>query len=347
MMATHGHGPRYLVEGVRRGDVRAAARLITQVENQQAEAIAALKALYPSTGRAHVIGITGPPGTGKSTLTDQITVSLRRRQHRVGVIAVDPTSPFTGGAILADRVRMQRHSLDDGVFIRSMATRGNLGGLSRATLDVVDVMDAMGKEFILVETVGAGQDEVEIVRTAHTTLVVAVPGLGDGMQAFKAGMMEIGDVFVVNKADRDGADQVVAELQTMLEQGEVTTGWHPPVVRTVATRGEGIVQLLEAILTHRDFRSNGSGRSCLRRERSGQVFRNLFQDHVMSLALERLKAQGLLESMIDRIACREVDPHSAVEETVKALGWAESTTGEDPAPRRCPEWLASEWSPAH
>ncbi len=336
MMAAHGNGSRYLVEGVRRGDLRAAARLITQVENQQQDAIAALKALYPCTGRAYVIGITGPPGTGKSTLTDQITASLRRRQHRVGVIVVDPTSPFTGGAILADRVRMQRHALDEGVFIRSMATRGNLGGLSRATIDVIDVMDAMGKEFILVETVGAGQDEVDIVRTAHTTLVVAVPGLGDGMQAFKAGMMEIGDVFVVNKADRDGADQVVAELQTMLEQGNIDTDWHPPIVQTVATRGEGIDRLLEAILTHRSFVSNGSGRPCLGRERSGHVFRNLFQEHLMSLAMERLKAQGLLESTIDRIACREVDPHSAVEETVKALGWAESATVEEAAPRRSP-----------
>jgi LAO/AO transport system kinase len=336
-----------LVEGVRRGDVRAAARLITQVENQQSEAIAALRALYPSTGRAHVIGITGPPGTGKSTLTDQITVSLRRRQHRVGVIAVDPTSPFTGGAILADRVRMQRHSLDDGVFIRSMATRGNLGGLSRATLDVVDVMDAMGKEFILVETVGTGQDEVDIVRAAHTTLVVAVPGLGDSMQAFKAGIMEIGDVFVVNKADRDGADQVVAELHAMLDQRDNHADWRPLIVRTVATCGQGIDPLLEAIFTHRDFLSSGSGRPHTRRERSGHAFRNLFQDRLMSLAMERLQAQGLLESMIDRIACREVDPHSAVEETVKALGWAESTTGEEPAPRRCPEWVASEWSPAH
>jgi LAO/AO transport system kinase len=335
-----------LVDSIRRGDVRAAARLITQVENAQMEAVSALKALYPSTGRAHIIGITGPPGTGKSTLADEITAALRRRQHRVGVVAVDPTSPFTGGAILADRVRMQRHAVDDGVFIRSMATRGNLGGLSRATLDVVDVMDAMGKEFILIETVGTGQDEVDIVRAAHTTLVVAVPGLGDSLQAFKAGIMEIGDVFVVNKADRDGVDRVVADLHTMLDQQESHPGWRPPIVRTVAPRGEGIDALLDAIFAHRDFLSSGSGRPASRRARSGHAFHNLLQDHMMSLAMERLKSQGLLEGMIDRIASREIDPHSAVEESVRALGWGEGMSDEAPGPRRDPQWIAAEWAHA-
>jgi LAO/AO transport system kinase len=226
-----------LVERILKGDTRSAARLISLVENGSGEATAALKALYPHTGRAYVIGVTGPPGSGKSTLTDQITAQLRRMEKSVGVIAVDPTSPFTGGAILADRIRMQRHSLDREVFIRSMATRGHLGGLSRATNDVVDVLDAMGKDFVIIETVGVGQDEVDIVRTAHTTLVVAVPGLGDEIQAIKAGIMEIGDVFVVNKADREGAERTVLEIEIMLEHGESDSGWRPRVFKTVASRG--------------------------------------------------------------------------------------------------------------
>ncbi len=312
---------RNLADRVLRGDARSAARLITHIENGVPDAVPVLKALYPATGRAYIVGITGPPGAGKSTLTDELTAALRNRRHRVGIIAVDPSSPFTGGAILADRVRMQRHALDDGVFIRSMATRGQLGGLARATLDAVDVLDAMGSDFIVIETVGAGQAEVDIARTAHTTVVVAVPGLGDALQAFKAGVMEIGDVFVVNKADRDGADQLAAEIAGMLDQADPGP-WRPPILRTVASRGEGVLGLLQAIERHRDCVSNGSGRPRTGRMRSRQVFRTLLQEHATALALAQLEAAGLLEATIDRITCRELDPHSAVEEAVKFLGWS-------------------------
>ncbi len=309
-----------LFERVLRGDARAGARLISLVENGSREAVPALKALYPHTGRAYVIGITGPPGSGKSTLTDQLTHHLRRMQKTVGIIAVDPTSPFTGGAILGDRIRMQRHSLDEGVFIRSMATRGHLGGLTRATNDVVDILDAMGKEFILIETVGVGQDEVDIVRTAHTTLVVAVPGLGDEIQAIKAGIMEIGDLFVVNKADRDGADRAVLDLEMMLEHGNSDSGWRPRVYRTVAARGEGVDQLAQGILEHREFLFEEQGHRLKAKERSRSVFRALLQDRVTARALDRLASDGGLEALVDRIAHRDTDPYSAVEDVLQLLG---------------------------
>ena len=267
-----------LVEKILQGDTRSAARLISLVENGSGEATSALKALYPHTGRAYVIGVTGPPGSGKSTLTDQITTQLRQMEKSVGVIAVDPTSPFTGGAILADRIRMQRHSLDRQVFIRSMATRGHLGGLSRATNDVVDILDAMGKDFIIIETVGVGQDEVDIVRTAHTTLVIAVPGLGDEIQAIKAGIMEIGDIFVVNKADREGADRTVLEIEMMLEHGDSDSGWRPRVFKTAATRGEGVEALVRGVLEHREFLFEEHGHRRKGKERSRWVFRALLQE---------------------------------------------------------------------
>ncbi|HEX9900017.1 MAG TPA: methylmalonyl Co-A mutase-associated GTPase MeaB, partial [Candidatus Methylomirabilis sp.] len=218
-----------LVQKTLQGDIRAAARLMSMIENATQGAIPALKALYPHTGKAYVVGVTGPPGSGKSTLVDGITEELRRLDKSVGIVAVDPTSPFTGGAILADRIRMQRHSLDPGVFIRSMATRGHLGGLARATNDVVDILDAAGKDYVIIETVGVGQDEVEVVKAAHTSVVVAVPGMGDEIQAIKAGIMEIGDLFVVNKADRDGADKTVTEIEMMLHLGKPTEGWQPRV----------------------------------------------------------------------------------------------------------------------
>jgi LAO/AO transport system kinase len=309
-----------LVERVLRGDARAGARLISLVENAAPEAVLALKQLYARTGRAYVVGITGPPGSGKSTLTDQLTHQLRRMQKTVGIIAVDPTSPFTGGAILADRIRMQRHSLDDGVFIRSMATRGHLGGLTRATNDVVDILDAMGKEFILIETVGVGQDEIDIVRTAHTTLVVAVPGLGDEIQAIKAGIMEIGDLFVVNKADRDGADRAVLDLEMMLEHGSSDSGWRPRVYRTVAARGEGVEQLTQGILEHREFLFEEQAHRLKGKERSRSVFRALLQDRVTARALERLAGNGGLEALVERIARRDTDPYTAVEEVLALLG---------------------------
>ncbi len=236
-----------LAEKVLAGDARAAARLMRDLDDRVPAAIDELRALHPHTGRAFVLGVTGNPGAGKSTVVDGLIERYRKRGKRVGVVAVDPTSPFSGGAILGDRIRMQRHATDDGVFIRSLATRGHLGGLSRSTGDVVAVLDAMGFDVVIIETVGVGQDEVEIVSTAHTAVVVTVPGLGDDIQAIKAGILEIADVLVVNKADRDGADRTVRDLTHMLD----LRGGHPvDIVKTVATTGQGIDELVAAIDRH-------------------------------------------------------------------------------------------------
>ena len=308
------------VQKILQGDPRAAARLMTMIENGSPESITLLKSLYRHTGRAYVIGVTGPPGSGKSTLTDGITEELRRRGKTVGVVAVDPTSPFTGGAILADRIRMQRHSLDSGVFIRSMATRGHLGGLARATNDVVDVLDAGGKDYIIIETVGVGQDEIEIVRSAHTSIVVAVPGMGDDIQAIKAGVMEIGDLFVVNKADRDGADKAIMEIEMTLHLGKGTDGWRPKVLKTVAVKGEGVAELTQAILEHQAFLQQQDGRRQKGKERSYWVFFELLQERLTTRVLERVASNGTLDGLIERIAARETDPYSAVEEVLKKAG---------------------------
>jgi LAO/AO transport system kinase len=302
------------------GDVRAAARLMTMIENGASEARAALKSLYAHTGSGYIIGITGPPGSGKSTLTDQLTDELRRRGKTVGIVAVDPTSPFTGGAILADRIRMQRHSLDADVFIRSMATRGHLGGLARATNDVVDVMDAAGKEVILIETVGVGQDEVEVVGTAHTCVVVSVPGLGDEVQVIKAGILEIGDVFVVNKADRAGANRTATELEMMLHMAPDTGGWLPKVYKTVATKGEGIAELVDAIFEHKAFLDERDLRKKKGRDRSERAFLSLLQETLMARAVERIQRNGSMKELIARIADRELDPYTAVEKILEQIG---------------------------
>ncbi len=309
-----------LVQRILEGDPRAAARLMTMIENGTAEAVSALKALYRHTGRAYVVGVTGPPGSGKSTLTDGITAELRRLGKTVGIVAVDPTSPFTGGAILADRIRMQRHSLDPGVFIRSMATRGHLGGLARATNDVVDVLDATGKDYILIETVGVGQDEVEVVRSAHTSIVVAVPGLGDDIQAIKAGVMEIGDLFVVNKADREGADRTAMEIEMTLHLAQGGAGWRPKVLKTVAVTGEGIAELTRAILEHQASQQQEEGRRRKARERSSWVFYEHLQERVTARVIQRVAGNGTLDRLIERIAARETDPYSAVEEVLKRAG---------------------------
>jgi LAO/AO transport system kinase len=290
------------------------------IENGASEARVALKSLYAHTGSGYIIGITGPPGSGKSTLTDQLTDELRKRRKTVGIVAVDPTSPFTGGAILADRIRMQRHSLDADVFIRSMATRGHLGGLARATNDIVDVMDATGKEVILIETVGVGQDEVEVVGTAHTCVVVSVPGLGDEVQVIKAGILEIGDIFVVNKADREGADRTATELEMMLHMAPDTGGWLPKVYKTVATKGDGIAELVDAIFEHKAFLDERDLRKKKGRERSERAFLTLLQETLMARTIERFKRNGSMKELIERIADRELDPYTAVEEIVGSIG---------------------------
>jgi len=303
-----------LVAGVRAGDTRAMARAISLVEDEADEAQPLLRALFPHAGRSLVVGVTGPPGAGKSSLVDRLTALLRAEGQSVGIVAVDPSSPFSGGAILGDRIRMQAHATDPGVFIRSMATRGHLGGLAAATDHVVSVLSAAGKDVILVETVGVGQDEVEIVGTADVSVVVLVPGLGDEVQALKAGIMEIADVFVVNKADREGVDRVVAEIESMLSL--VPSDATPPaIVRTVATRDEGTRALVGAVFAFH-ARAKGSGvlerkrRMTLGRQLEGAVTRRLVQRAFGALA------PGEREALVERLVRRELDPWSAAEELV-------------------------------
>ena len=308
-----------LVDGVRKGDVRSVARAISVVEDDLPEAAPILKALYPHAGRGQVLGVTGPPGAGKSTLVDRITAHLRKQGKTVGIVAVDPTSPFSGGAILGDRIRMQGHALDEGVFIRSMATRGHLGGLAAATHHVLTVLAASGKDVLLVETVGVGQDEVEIVGTADVSVVVLVPGLGDEVQALKAGIMEIADVFVVNKADREGVDRIVAEIESMLSLSP-EDGPRPEIVRTVATQDQGTDALLAAV---ESFRSRAETSGALARKRRARLLRQL-EDILESRLLRRVQARVLTreetERVLDRLVARETDPLTAADEVLGRMG---------------------------
>ncbi|HKA86187.1 MAG TPA: methylmalonyl Co-A mutase-associated GTPase MeaB [Haliangiales bacterium] len=300
-----------LAEKVLAGDGRAAARLMRDLDDRIPSAIDELRALHPHTGRAFVLGVTGNPGAGKSTVVDALIERYRKRGKRVGVVAVDPTSPFSGGAILGDRIRMQRHATDDGVFIRSLATRGHLGGLSRSTGDVVAVLDAMGFDVVIIETVGVGQDEVEIVSTAHTAVVVTVPGLGDDIQAIKAGILEIADVLVVNKADREGADRTVRDLTHMLD---LRAGEPVEIVKTTATTGQGIDELVAAIDRHRQ-KDDGSRRA---RDRAAAQLLDLVRDRLNHAAQAALSARGGLAALAEDIAARRRDPYSVADEVVAA-----------------------------
>ncbi|HEY0370891.1 MAG TPA: methylmalonyl Co-A mutase-associated GTPase MeaB [Thermoanaerobaculia bacterium] len=302
-----------ITTGILAGKNRPLAQAITLVESHDARAARLLAELYPQTGRARIIGITGSPGAGKSTLVAAMTRHYRTQQKRVGIIAVDPTSPFTGGAILGDRIRMSDLYTDRGVYIRSMATRGFLGGLAKATNDVVDILDAAGFDIVLVETVGVGQDEVEVVRTVQTNVVVLVPGMGDDIQAIKAGIMEIGDVFVVNKADRPGADKTVTEVTMMMSLVEEHGDWVPPIVKTVASKSQGIAELDEALMKHSDYLS-GSGELDRRnrdrvRIRIETQLKEDFMDRLIGGTIPRDEYESLLEDVLRK----KNNPHDAAE----------------------------------
>ena len=307
-------------EQVRSGDVRAISRAMTAIESRSAEAEELLRQLFPRTGKAFLIGVTGAPGTGKSTLVDRMASHYRAQKETVGVIAVDPSSPFTGGAILGDRIRMQGHASDSGVFIRSMATRGSLGGLSQATSDAALLLDAAGKHFVLIETVGVGQGEVEIARLADCTIVVLVPGMGDDVQSLKAGVMEIADIFVVNKADHEGVDKFEQQLRAILQLVPERDGWKPPIVLTVATDNKGIDELAREIGR---FREHDAGRKgdkpreiALWRER----LLNLLRERLTKRVIEGLPAGDYLDALAADVAARKKDPYAAVNEIIERAG---------------------------
>ena len=305
------YDPQALVEGALSGERASIARLISMVERGGDSAHAAIAKLYPHTGSAYTVGITGAPGAGKSTLTDKLISRIRKDDVEVGVLAIDPSSPFSGGAILGDRVRMQDHATDTGVFIRSMATRGHLGGLSLATPQAVRVLDAAGKPWVLIETVGVGQVEIEVAGEADTTLVVVNPGWGDAVQAAKAGLLEIADLFVVNKADRDGAAETVRDLEFMLDLS-LDSDWRPPIVKTVASKGEGFEELWEAILSHRAFLESDGRLAARRTKRIREELRAIVVASLYERAGELLSGEHF-DKLAAAVEAREVDPYSAAE----------------------------------
>ncbi|MDH5448516.1 MAG: methylmalonyl Co-A mutase-associated GTPase MeaB [Candidatus Bathyarchaeota archaeon] len=304
-----------LADAVLKGDHRAIARTITLIENNTPEAQKIVSQLYPHTGKAQIIGVTGPGGAGKSTLVEKLIKALRQRDKTVGVVAVDPTSPFSGGAFLGDRIRMQDLSTDKGVFIRSMATRNNPGGLARATKDAVRILDAANMDVVIVETVGSGQSEVDIIKIAQTIVVVLAPGLGDEIQAIKAGMMEIGDIFVINKADRKNANKAVTDIQAMLQLSNEKNKWIPTIVKTIATTGEGTTQLLEKIDEHTKHLEKGE--ASLRQKRIVETelvaaIKQKTAEHVV----EVLRRSGKLDALISSILTRKIDPLTAAEKVL-------------------------------
>ncbi len=307
-------------EKVCAGDVRAVSRAITAIENHAPEAEELLRQLFPKTGNAYLSGITGAPGTGKSTLVDRLAAYHRKNGDPVGVIAVDPTSPYSGGAILGDRIRMQGHANDEGMFIRSMATRGFLGGLSRSTAEVALLLDAAGKRQILIETVGVGQDEIDIVRLADCVLVILVPGMGDDIQNMKAGLMEIGDIFVLNKADREGADRLEQQLHAMLSLVMPREGWHPPVVRTVASEDKGIAELGETVRKFRTHFDLSDDRRKKHVEHWQKRLVELLESRLLERVLGNKDGESRLKALATEVAARKKDPFTAVSELLKDCG---------------------------
>jgi LAO/AO transport system kinase len=307
-------------EQVRAGDVRAISRAITAIENNEPEAEQILRAVFPSTGKAFLVGMTGAPGTGKSSLVDRLTAFYRQEQQTVGIIAVDPTSAFTGGAILGDRIRMQGHATDAGTYIRSMATRGFLGGLARATAEVALLLDAAGKRIVLIETVGVGQDEIDIVRLADCTVVILMPGMGDDVQNMKAGLMEIGDIFVINKSDREGADRLEQQLHAMLELVPARDDWKPPVVRTVATDNTGTDALAKAIGDFRKHSLACGGIQSRKTTHWKQRILELLEGRLLERVLGGTGGEAALEELAHRVAERQLDPYAAVNELLERGG---------------------------
>ncbi|MEJ5365981.1 MAG: methylmalonyl Co-A mutase-associated GTPase MeaB [Desulfosoma sp.] len=312
-----------IVDQILAGDVRAVARLLRDIDDQMPSAREILKELYPHTGRAYILGFTGSPGVGKSTLVDQMAMEYRKKGLTVGILAIDPTSPFTGGAILGDRIRMQRHFLDGGVFIRSLATRGHFGGLTKSTNDMITVLDAMGKDIIMVETVGVGQDEVDIANCAHTTVLVTIPGMGDEVQAIKAGIMEIGNIFVVNKADREGSRKTVRELRNLIELGLRRLGdqhWEPPIIETEALKGRGIPELMDAVERHRQYllENDRSQWEAVTQKRAKTQLLETLREEALAELLRRMESRGVsLDDLVRKVTARETDPYSVVQDLLQ------------------------------
>ena len=308
-----------IVAGVLNKSRLALSNAITAVENEQEDAVEIMCKLYPHTGNAYVLGITGPPGAGKSTLTDKIAKEYRKRGKTVGIVAIDPTSPYSGGAILGDRIRMLELSSDEGVFIRSMATRGSLGGLSQKTAEVVKLMDAFGIDIVIVETVGVGQSEVDIVKTADTTMVVLIPGMGDDIQAIKAGILEIGDLFTINKADREGVDRLNIEIQMMLELNPKSVAWKPPINRTIASDNQGVVQVVDSIEEHAAYMRESKELAVRRSERIKTEISAMINEQINRyIAKEVINTSGF-DNTVKQLQERETNPYAVVDELVSKV----------------------------
>ncbi len=308
------------VARVRAGDVRALARAISAIEDNHADATELLRRLFPHSGKARILGLTGAPGAGKSTLVDQLAREYRKQGRTIGIIAVDPTSPYTGGAILGDRIRMQAHHADSGIYIRSMATRGFLGGLARTTADVATVLDASGRDLVLVETVGVGQDEIDIVRLADVTVVILVPGMGDDVQTIKAGIMEIADIFVINKSDREGAERVEREIRAMQTLATLADGWTPPIVKTVAPEGTGIPELAGAIAGYEKFLADKKLGVQKRIESWRERLVEMLRESLLEQVLREHMGAGAVSRYAVEIVEHKRDPYALVQEIVAKLG---------------------------